>query len=149
MIIGMFGAMIVIRPDIDLGLGPLVILFGAITWSTSLLMAKNLQLETNTSMTFWQAAGLIPATLILSFPFLKLPGTEQLVICFFIAITGTLTHFCLNARLGKSRDFFPVTTGLLEADLVCNIGLCIFSEIPLNTIWIGSALIILATTYSL
>ena len=70
MILGLIGALVVIRPDVDLGLGPLIILFGAISWSGSLLMAKKLTItETNTSMTFWQAAGLIPATLILSIPF--------------------------------------------------------------------------------
>ena len=148
MIIGMFGAMIVIRPDIDLGLGPLIILFGAITWSASLLMAKKLTTsETNTSMTFWQAAGLIPATLILSFPFLKLPGTEQLVICFFIAITGTLTHFCLNAALARAEISSLLPLDYLRLIWSVTLGFVFFSEIPLNTIWIGSALIILATTY--
>ena len=83
MIIGMFGAMIVIRPDIGLGLGPLVILCGSIIWSASLLMAKKLTTtETNTSMTFWQAAGLIPATLILSIPFFFTPIFRS----FFISI---------------------------------------------------------------
>ena len=148
MIIGMLGAMIVIRPDIGLGLGPLIILCGAITWSASLLMAKKLTTtETNTSMTFWQAAGLIPATLILSIPFLKLPGFEQLIICFFIAITGTLTHFCLNAALARAEISSLLPLDYLRLIWSVSLGFVFFSEIPLNTIWIGSALIIVATTY--
>ncbi len=148
MIIGMFGAMIVIRPDIGLGLGPLVILCGSIIWSASLLMAKKLTTtETNTSMTFWQAAGLIPATLILSIPFLKLPNLEQVIICFFIALTGTLTHFCLNAALARAEISSLLPLDYLRLIWSVSLGFVFFSEVPLNTIWLGSALIIVATTY--
>ena len=148
MIVGLTGALVVIRPDVGLGLGPLIILFGAISWSGSLLMAKKLTItETNTSMTFWQAAGLIPATLILSIPFLKLPSFEQLIICFFIAITGTLTHFCLNAALARAEISSLLPLDYLRLIWSVTLGFVFFSEIPLNTIWLGSALIIFATTY--
>ena len=67
MVIGFIGAIIVIRPDIEFGLGPLLILCGSFIWSWSLLIAKKLTTtETNTSMTFWQAAGLIPATFLVA-----------------------------------------------------------------------------------
>ena len=148
MFVGLIGAMIVIRPDIDLGLGPMVILFGSIIWSASLLMAKKLTTtETNTSMTFWQAAGLIPATLIVSIPFLKLPNFDQLIICFLIAVTGTLTHFCLNAALARAEISSLLPLDYLRLIWSVSLGFVFFSEVPLNTIWIGSALIILATTY--
>ena len=148
MFVGLIGAMIVIRPDIDLGLGPMVILCGSIIWSASLLMAKKLTTtETNTSMTFWQAAGLIPATLIVSIPYLKLPNLEQLFICFLIAVTGTLTHFCLNAALARAEISSLLPLDYLRLIWSVSLGFVFFSEVPLNTIWLGSALIIIATTY--
>ena len=148
MFVGLIGAMIVIRPDIDLGLGPMVILCGSIIWSASLLMAKKLTTtETNTSMTFWQAAGLIPATLIVSIPYLKVPNLEQLFICFLIAVTGTLTHFCLNAALARAEISSLLPLDYLRLIWSVSLGFVFFSEVPLNTIWLGSALIIIATTY--
>ena len=78
MVVGFIGAIIVIRPDIQLGLGPLLILCGSFIWSMSLLIAKKLTTtESNASMTFWQAAGLIPATFIVAIPFWSTPNLEQ------------------------------------------------------------------------
>ena len=69
MLVGFSGALIVLRPDIELGFGPLLILCASLMWSSSMLMAKTLtKTDTISSITFWQAAGLIPATFILAIP---------------------------------------------------------------------------------
>ena len=65
-LIGFAGALIVLRPDIELGFGPLLILCASLMGSSSMLMAITLtKTDTISSITFWQAAGLIPATFIL------------------------------------------------------------------------------------
>jgi len=52
-------------------------------WSSSLLMAKKLTLTDNTlTITFWQAAGLIPATFILATQVWVWPNLEQLFMFF-------------------------------------------------------------------
>ena len=101
----------------------------------------------NTSMTIWQAAGLIHATLIVSIPNLKVQNLEQLFICFLIAVTGTLTHFCLNAALARAEISSLLPLDFLRLIWSVSLGFVFFSEVPLNTIWLGSALIIIATTY--
>ncbi len=148
MIIGFIGAIIVVRPDIDLGFGPVLILCGSFIWSMSLLIAKKLTLtETNVSMTFWQAAGLIPATFIISIPFWTTPTLEQLIFYFIIAVAGTLTHFCLNAALARADISSLLPLDYLRLIWSVSLGFVLFSEIPLLSIWIGSALIVMSTTY--
>ena len=97
MFVGFFGALIVLRPDIELGFGPLLILCGSLMWSSSVLMAKKLtQTDSTLSITFWQAAGLIPATFILATQVWQWPNLNQLFMFLLIAIAGTLTHWFLN-----------------------------------------------------
>ena len=56
MCVGFIGALIVLRPDVELGFGPLLILCASLMWSSSMLMAKKLtQTDTTVSITFWQA----------------------------------------------------------------------------------------------
>ncbi len=135
MIIGFIGAIIVIRPDIQLGLGPL-------------LIAKKLTTtESNASMTFWQAAGLIPATFIVAIPFWSTPNLEQLFLYLLVAITGTMTHYCLNAALAKADISSLLPLDYLRLIWSVSLGFIFFNEVPLITIWIGSAIIILSTSY--
>ena len=103
MLIGFTGAIIVLRPDIELGFGPLLILCASMMWSASMLMAKTLtKTDTTVSITFWQAAGLIPATFILAIEVWVWPTYEQLIMFLFIAIAGTLVHWFLNEALKRA-----------------------------------------------
>ncbi len=148
MVVGFIGAIIVIRPDIQLGLGPLLILCGSFIWSMSLLIAKKLTTtESNASMTFWQAAGLIPATFIVAIPFWSTPNLEQLFLYLLVAITGTMTHYCLNAALAKADISSLLPLDYLRLIWSVSLGFIFFNEVPLITIWIGSAIIILSTSY--
>ena len=53
MCVGFIGALIVLRPDVELGFGPLLILCASLMWSSSMLMAKKLtQTDTTVSITF-------------------------------------------------------------------------------------------------
>ena len=148
MCVGFTGALIVLRPDIELGFGPLLILCASLMWSSSMLMAKKLtQTDTTVSITFWQAAGLIPATFILAIQVWVWPTLEQLIMFLFIAIAGTLVHWFLNEAL-KRADI----TALLPLDYLrliwsVSLGFIFFNEIPHVGLWLGSALILGASTY--
>ena len=148
MLIGFSGAIIVLRPDIELGFGPLLILCASMMWSASMLMAKKLtQTDTTVSITFWQAAGLIPATFILAIQVWEWPTLQQLIMFLFIAIAGTLVHWFLNEAL-KRADI----TALLPLDYLrliwsVSLGFIFFNEIPHIGLWLGAALILGASTY--
>ena len=113
-----------------------------------MLMAKKLtQTDTTVSITFWQAAGLIPATFILAIQVWEWPNLQQLIMFLFIAIAGTSVHWFLNEAL-KRADI----TALLPLDYLrliwsVSLGFIFFNEIPHVGLWLGSALILGASTY--
>ena len=137
MFVGFSGAIIVLRPDIELGFGPLLILCASMMWSASMLMAKKLtQTDTTVSITFWQAAGLIPATFILAMQVWEWPTLQQLIMFLFIAVAGTLVHWFLNEAL-KRADI----TALLPLDYLrliwsVSLGFIFFNEIPHIGLWL-------------
>lgn len=148
MLIGFFGALIVLRPDIELGFGPFLILCGSLMWSSSVLMAKKLtQTDSTLSITFWQAAGLIPATFILATQVWQWPNLDQLIMFLLIAIAGTLTHWFLNEALKRAEISALLPLDYLRLIWSVSLGLIFFNEIPPAGLWFGAALILGASTY--
>ena len=148
MFIGFFGALLVLRPDVELGFGPLLILCGSLMWSSSVLMAKKLtQTDSTLSITFWQAAGLIPATFILATQVWQWPNLDQLIMFLLIAIAGTLTHWFLNEALKRAEISALLPLDYLRLIWSVSLGLIFFNEIPPAGLWFGAALILGASTY--
>ena len=148
MFVGFFGALIVLRPDIELGFGPLLILCGSLMWSSSVLMAKKLtQTDSTLSITFWQAAGLIPATFILATQVWQWPNLNQLFMFLLIAIAGTLTHWFLNEALKRAEISALLPLDYLRLIWSVSLGFIFFNEIPPAGLWLGAALILGASTY--
>ena len=148
MFVGFTGALIVLRPDIQLGLGPLLILCGSLLWSSSVLMAKKLTQTDNTmTITFWQAAGLIPATFILATQVWEWPTMNQLFMFLLIAIAGTMTHWFLNEALKRAEISSLLPLDYLRLIWSVSLGFIFFDELPHAGLWLGAALILGASTY--
>ena len=148
MFVGFIGALIVLRPDVQLGLGPLLILCGSLLWSSSVLMAKKLTQTDNTmTITFWQAAGLIPATFILATQVWEWPTMNQLFMFLLIAIAGTLTHWFLNEALKRAEISSLLPLDYLRLIWSVSLGFIFFDELPHAGLWFGAALILGASTY--
>src|SRR5210317_321152 len=148
MLVGFSGALIVLRPDIELGFGPLLILCASLMWSSSMLMAKTLtKTDSISSITFWQAAGLIPATFILAVPVWQWPNLSQLFMFLMIAIAGTLVHWFLNEALKRAEISALLPLDYLRLIWSVSMGFIFFNELPHTGLWFGSALILGASTY--
>jgi len=148
MFVGFIGALIVLRPDVQLGLGPLLILCGSLLWSSSVLMAKKLTQTDNTmTITFWQAAGLIPATFILATQVWEWPTMNQLFMFLLIAIAGTMTHWFLNEALKRAEISSLLPLDYLRLIWSVSLGFIFFDELPHAGLWLGAALILGASTY--
>lgn len=148
MLVGFTGALIVLRPDIQLGLGPLLILCGSLLWSSSVLMAKKLTQTDNTmTITFWQAAGLIPATFVLATQVWEWPTLNQLFMFLLIAIAGTMTHWFLNEALKRAEISALLPLDYLRLIWSVSLGFIFFDELPHAGLWLGAALILGASTY--
>ena len=148
MIVGFTGAVIVLRPDVELGFGPLLILCASLMWSSSMLMAKTLtKTDSISSITFWQAAGLIPATFILAVPVWQWPNLNQLFMFLMIAIAGTLVHWFLNEALKRAEISALLPLDYLRLIWSVSMGFIFFNELPHAGLWFGAALILGASTY--
>jgi drug/metabolite transporter (DMT)-like permease len=148
MLVGFSGALIVLRPDIELGFGPLLILCASLMWSSSMLMAKTLtKTDTISSITFWQAAGLIPATFILAIQVWEWPNLSQLFMFLMIAIAGTLVHWFLNEALKRAEISALLPLDYLRLIWSVSMGFIFFNELPQAGLWLGAALILGASTY--
>ena len=148
MLVGFSGALIVLRPDIELGFGPLLILCASLMWSSSMLMAKTLtKTDTTMSITFWQAAGLIPATFLLAIQVWEWPTLSQIFMFLMIAIAGTLVHWFLNEALKRAEISALLPLDYLRLIWSVSMGFIFFNELPHAGLWLGAALILGASTY--
>ena len=148
LIVGFIGTIIVMRPDISIELGALLIIFSSFLWSICLIFIKKLT-ETDSAVTIslYFGIGMIPATFALAFPVLEMIDLRQFIILIFIAITGTLAQTIMNLALEKGELALLLPFDFLRLIWSVLIGYALFSEEPTITLWLGGFLIIGSTSY--
>lgn len=148
LIVGFIGTIIVMRPDISIELGALLIIFSSFLWSICLIFIKKLT-ETDSAVTIslYFGIGMIPATFALALPVLEMIDLRQFIILIFIAVTGTLAQTIMNSALEKGELALLLPFDFLRLIWSVLIGYALFSEEPTITLWLGSFLIIGSTSY--
>ena len=148
LIIGFIGTIVVMRPDISIELGALLIIFSSFLWSICLIFIKKLtQTDSAVTISLYFGIGMIPATFILAFPVMEAIDMRQFTILVFIAITGTLAQTIMNTALKKGELALLLPFDFLRLIWSVLIGYVLFAEEPTFTLWIGGFLIISSTTY--
>ena len=148
LIIGFIGTIVVMRPDISIELGALLIIFSSFLWSICLIFIKKLtQTDSAVTISLYFGIGMIPATFILAFPVMEAIDMRQFTILVFIAITGTLAQTIMNTALKKGELALLLPFDFLRLIWSVLIGYALFAEEPTFTLWIGGFLIISSTTY--
>ncbi|MBL6847874.1 MAG: DMT family transporter [Alphaproteobacteria bacterium] len=148
LIVGFIGTIIVMRPDISIELGALLIIFSSFLWSICLIFIKKLT-ETDSAVTIslYFGIGMIPATFALALPVLEMIDLRQFIILIFIAVTGTLAQTIMNSALEKGELALLLPFDFLRLIWSVLIGYALFSEEPTITLWLGGLLIIGSTSY--
>ncbi|MDC0456458.1 DMT family transporter [Alphaproteobacteria bacterium] len=148
LIIGFIGTIIVMRPDISIELGALLIIFSSFLWSICLIFIKKLtQTDSAVTISLYFGIGMIPATFVLAFPVMEIIDLRQFIILLFIAITGTLAQTIMNYALKKGELALILPFDFLRLIWSVLIGYALFAEEPTFTLWIGGFLIISSTSY--
>ena len=148
LIIGFIGTIIVMRPDISIELGALLIIFSSFLWSICLIFIKKLtQTDSAVTISLYFGIGMIPATFALAFPVLEMIDLRQFIILLFIAVTGTLAQTIMNSALEKGELALLLPFDFLRLIWSVLIGYALFSEEPTITLWLGGFLIIGSTSY--
>ena len=148
LIIGFIGTLIVMRPDISIELGAVLIIFSSFLWSVCLIYIKKLT-ETDSAITIslYFGIGMIPATFVMAFPVFEMIDLRQFIILIFIAITGTLAQTIMNLAFEKGELALLLPFDFLRLIWSVLIGYALFAEDPEITLWIGGFLIIGSTSY--
>ena len=148
LIIGFIGTLIVMRPDISIELGAVLIIFSSFLWSVCLIYIKKLT-ETDSAITIslYFGIGMIPATFVMAFPVFEMVDLRQFIILIFIAITGTLAQTIMNFAFEKGELALLLPFDFLRLIWSVLIGYALFAEEPEITLWIGGFLIIGSTSY--
>ena len=148
LIVGFIGTIIVMRPDISIELGALLIIFSSFLWSICLIFIKKLtQTDSAVTISLYFGIGMIPATFALALPVLEMIDLRQFIILIFIAVTGTLAQTIMNSALGKGELALLLPFDFLRLIWSVLIGYALFSEEPTITLWLGGFLIIGSTSY--
>ena len=148
LIVGFIGTIIVMRPDISIELGALLIIFSSFLWSICLILIKKLtQTDSAVTISLYFGIGMIPATFALAFPVLEMIDLRQFIILIFIAVTGTLAQTIMNSALEKGELALLLPFDFLRLIWSVLIGYALFSEEPTITLWLGGFLIIGSTSY--
>ena len=148
LIIGFIGTIVVMRPDISIELGALLIIFSSFLWSICLIFIKKLtQTDSAVTISLYFGIGMIPATFILAFPVMEAIDMRQFTILVFIAVTGTLAQTIMNTALKKGELALLLPFDFLRLIWSVLIGYVLFAEEPTFTLWIGGFQIIGSTTY--
>ena len=146
--IGFLGAIIVLRPDISINIGGVLILISALIWSVSLIFIKKLtETDTPVTISLYAGVGMIPATFVAAHPYLTMPNLYQFLIILFIAVTGTIAQTLLNSAFKRGQLAILLPFDYLKLIWSVLIGYTIFVESTTISLWIGGTLIVGASSY--
>ncbi len=146
--IGFLGAIIVLRPDISINIGGVLILISALIWSISLIFIKKLtETDSPVTISLYAGVGMIPATFVAAYPYLIMPNLYQFLIILFIAVTGTIAQTLLNSAFKRGQLAILLPFDYLKLIWSVLIGYSIFVESTTISLWIGGTLIVGASSY--
>ena len=146
--VGFLGILIIARPQGSVSTGHLFILCAALSWSTSILIAKKLtEKDTVISITFWQAMGCVPLAFIASLFVWELPSFVQLGALLCIAALGTVGHAMLYAALKVGQVSVILPLDYIRIIWSAGLGFILFGQLPTLHLYVGSLLIIAATAF--
>jgi drug/metabolite transporter (DMT)-like permease len=146
--IGFLGAIIVLRPDISINIGGVLILISALIWSVSLIFIKKLtETDSPVTISLYAGVGMIPATFVAAYPYLTMPNLYQFLIILFIAVTGTIAQTLLNSAFKRGQLAILLPFDYLKLIWSVLIGYTIFVESTTISLWIGGTLIVGASSY--
>ena len=146
--IGFLGAIVVLRPDVSINIGGVLILISALIWSVSLIFIKKLtETDSPVTISLYAGVGMVPATFVAAYPYLIMPNLYQFLIIFFIAVTGTIAQTLLNSAFKRGQLAILLPFDYLKLIWSVLIGYTIFVESTTISLWIGGTLIVGASSY--
>jgi drug/metabolite transporter (DMT)-like permease len=149
LVIGFSGALIILRPGFNvIGLGTVLILGSAASWSVSMIIIKVLtKTESAITQSLYTLVMLTPITALAALPYWHTPSLEEFGWMIVMAGLGTAAQLAFTEafKLADLTALLPVDfTKLIWSAMV---GYLYFAQTPDIWVFIGGAVIFASTTY--
>ena len=147
LVLGFIGVMCVLRPDLSLNLGGLLVLLSSLVWASSLIFIKKLtKTDSAVTISLYAGVGMIPATFAAAYPYLEEINFVQFLFILFIAVSGTTAQTLLNSALKRGDLSFLLPLDFLRLIWSVLIGVALFGESTSVFLWLGGLFILVAST---
>ncbi|MCP4072873.1 MAG: DMT family transporter [Hyphomicrobiales bacterium] len=147
--IGIFGALLIIRPGFQSFVaGYWFVLFSLSCIAGSRLLTKHLtQSEDPASISAWLALLQVPITFMLALFYWTWPNLTQLAMMFIVGLLVGGAHYTLTIAYERAEVGSLEPFNFIRLVIAALIGYFVFSESPDTWTWIGGVVIIASTTY--
>ena len=147
LLLGFIGVMCVLRPDLSLNLGGLLVLLSSLVWASSLIFIKKLtKTDSAVTISLYAGVGMMPATFAAAYPYLEKINFVQFLFILFIAVSGTTAQTLLNSALKRGDLSFLLPLDFLRLIWSVLIGVALFGEFTSVFLWLGGLFILVAST---
>jgi drug/metabolite transporter (DMT)-like permease len=147
--IGIFGALIIIRPGFQsISIGFLYVILSISLMAGSRVFAKQLtKSDRPAAIGAWVALLQIPITFCLAVYFWRWPDLTQMSMLFVVGLMAGGAHFTMAMAYNRTDVSALEPFNFIRLIIAASIGYFIFSELPDIWTWVGGAIIIASTTY--
>ena len=145
--LGFIGVMCVLRPDLSLNLGGILVLLSSLVWASSLIFIKKLtKTDSAVTISLYAGVGMMPATFAAAYPYLEEINFVQFLFILFIALSGTTAQTLLNSALKRADLSFLLPLDFLRLIWSVLLGISLFGESTSVFLWLGGLIILVAST---
>ena len=147
LVLGFVGVICVLRPDLSLNLGGLLVLLSSLVWASSLIFIKKLtKTDSAVTISLYAGVGMMPATFAAAYPYLEEINFVQFLFILFIAVSGTTAQTLLNSALKRGDLSFLLPLDFLRLIWSVLLGISLFGESTSVFLWLGGLVILFAST---
>ena len=147
LVLGFIGVMCVLRPDLSLNLGGILVLLSSLVWASSLIFIKKLtKTDSAVTISLYAGVGMMPATFAAAYPYLEEINFVQFLFILFIAVSGTTAQTFLNSALKRGDLSFLLPLDFLRLIWSVLLGISLFGESTSVFLWLGGLFILVAST---
>ena len=145
--LGFIGVMCVLRPDLSLNLGGILVLLSSLVWASSLIFIKKLtKTDSAVTISLYAGVGMMPVTFAAAYPYLGEINFVQFLFILFIAVSGTTAQTLLNSALKRGDLSFLLPLDFLRLIWSVLLGVALFGESTSVFLWLGGLFILVAST---
>lgn len=147
LVLGFIGVLCVLRPDLSLNLGGLLVLLSSVVWASSLIFIKKLtKTDSAITISLYAGVGMMPATFAAAYPYLEEINFVQFLFILFVAVSGTTAQTLLNSALKRGDLSFLLPLDFLRLIWSVLLGVTLFGESTSFFLWVGGLFIAVAST---